>query len=117
MYKMIGPVLVKQTKAEVATTVTERLKFVNSEMFVHPFAHIIHSPLLDEGSISRFSNSNRKYLFMRPTRTGSANLSFYFVKISAACDAEYKALVKTREEQRERVIKLQQSVQASNVKK
>lgn len=54
---------------------------------------------------------------MSPNRTGYANLSFNCVNISAACDAEYKALVKTREEQRERVIKLQQSVQASNVKK
>lgn len=37
LYKMVGPVLVKQTKSEVASTVTERLKFVNSEMYVHPF--------------------------------------------------------------------------------
>jgi prefoldin beta subunit len=67
LYKMIGPVLVKQTKAEVATTVAERLKFVNSEI--------------------------------------------------AAADAQYKALTKTREEQRAKVISLQQAVQASGVKK
>lgn len=34
MYKLVGPVLVKQTKAEVASTVEERLKFVNGEMYV-----------------------------------------------------------------------------------
>lgn len=37
LYKMVGPVLIKQTKAEVAGTVTERLKFVNAEMYVYLF--------------------------------------------------------------------------------
>lgn len=35
LYKMVGPVLIKQTKAEVNGTVTERLKFVNAEMYVY----------------------------------------------------------------------------------
>jgi hypothetical protein len=34
MYKLVGPALIKQTKAEVASTVSERLKWVNSEMCV-----------------------------------------------------------------------------------
>lgn len=41
LYKMVGPVLVKQTKGEVASTVAERLKFVNSDMYA--FISLAHS--------------------------------------------------------------------------
>ena len=38
IYKLVGPVLVQQDKAEAETTVKGRLDFIGKEMFVHvPF--------------------------------------------------------------------------------
>lgn len=39
IYKLIGPVLLKQEKAEAESTVTGRLEFIGKEMWVSPTAN------------------------------------------------------------------------------
>lgn len=42
IYKLVGPVLLKQEKPEAESTVNGRLEFINKEMYVAPFSLLSH---------------------------------------------------------------------------
>lgn len=40
IYKLVGPILLKQEKVEAESTVNGRLEFINKEMYVPPLSSV-----------------------------------------------------------------------------
>jgi len=63
IYKLIGPVLLKQDQTEAESTVNGRLEFIGNEMYVY-----IHSILFDRRADSLSSSSSRLETHIQDTQ-------------------------------------------------